>query len=240
MGSLLAKLPMRGPLWFSYYGPIRHPEASEALNAEITAHLQEIGAAKVPIRDYNTERIVVHVGLNNPAMTFENGKTTVHWSASAPGKLSVMFGEIVEVFEFRVSLDLEFTFPRNNATETGLLKFEFDVASGVSARIFEVEMHGESQPVIVDDRIISSGVEFAVSRVYTGEEYGNVDSDGFSDGLCLVCCVDPVSVIVFPCRHCCMCKECSKLFAAKSNKCPVCRETVLELVNCQTSDHLNG
>jgi hypothetical protein len=235
MGPGLSVLPLQTPMCFSYYGPIRHAEASEALDAAITSHLQEIGSpSRIPIRKEAAEELIVPVGLNSPAFTESDGSPVVHFAASSPGRLVVRSGSDLEnVFVFREGLYLTAAFRRADATA---LRFEFDAKSGVSARTFILSMRGKAMPTIIDDRIVVDGQESSIARVFLGQEAGPDGAGDFSDGLCLICCGERAAVIAYPCRHCSMCRGCSERFAGLSNRCPVCRATVVELIDCRTVD----
>jgi hypothetical protein len=114
------------------------------------------------------------------------------------------------------------------------LRFTFDVETGVTGRVFVLAMNSKSLPVILDDKVVVNGIESSVSRVFLGQETGPNGDGDFSDGLCLICCTEAATVIAYPCRHCCMCRSCSEKFARISNHCPVCRATVLELIDCES------
>jgi hypothetical protein len=222
MGNALSILQLHEPMWFSYYGPIQHPETSDALEAAISSHLHEIGSySAIPIRKETPEPINVPIGLQEPPFTEENGCIQVHFVASAAGSLTVESEEGTDVHCFPKGDDLKYAFQRGKGKSVKL-RFE----CGESTRIFRIKVSGK--PAIVDDRVIANGTEFSVARVYLGP----VSDGGFSDGLCLICCCEPVAVIAYPCRHCCMCRSCSQKFAAVSNTCPVCRALVTELIDC--------
>lgn len=38
-----------------------------------------------------------------------------------------------------------------------------------------------------------------------------------------MCLTNPSNVILTPCRHMCMCMDCSKTYQKTSKKCPICR-----------------
>jgi hypothetical protein len=40
---------------------------------------------------------------------------------------------------------------------------------------------------------------------------------------CAVCLSSPANVILTPCRHICMCTDCSTKYEKTSKKCPICR-----------------
>lgn len=238
MGGSWSFMPVQEPMWFSYYGPIRHTEAIEALDAAITSHLQEIGSASaIPIRQEVAAHVEVPVGLNTPAFTEDDGMIIVHFAASSKGRVTFKFGDVVEEQEFPAHLDNTFSF-RRTGTGEATLRFDFDVTTGVSARIFVLNIHKNGIPTITGDKLVSGGVESSISRVYIGQENGPSGAGAFSDGQCLICCSEPATVIAYPCRHCCMCRHCSERFASMSNHCPVCRATVIELIDCGSFEDL--
>jgi hypothetical protein len=97
-------------------------------------------------------------------------------------------------------------------------------------------MAGRALPTIVEDRLVVDGIESSVAKVFRGEHGGPAGDGDFCDGLCLICCNDPATVIACPCRHCCMCRTCCERFAGVSNCCPVCRAAVVELIDCGMAD----
>jgi hypothetical protein len=219
-------LQLHEPVWFSYYGPIQHPETSEALEAAITSHLHDIGSClRIPIRKETPEQITVRIGLEEPPFTTENGLIIVHFVASAPGCLTFESNHLTDVQQFPVGNGLTYAFEAS-ASDRVTLRFDFPYDPDASGRLFRFEMTERAVPTIVDDTVLVNGIESSVTRVYLG------DGNGFTDGLCLMCCCDPVTVIAYPCRHCCMCRACSQKFAGVSNYCPVCRAPVAELIDC--------
>lgn len=268
MGSAFSMHPQE-PMWFSYYGPIRHAEASEALDAAITSHLQEIGSSSaIPIRKETADQVMVPVALNSPPFSENNGSYILHYATSMPGRLTFSIGskpstdlthetvntnksptenqadvpqsptddtnDIIDIIEFDVGLDLTYLFP-SILEGTFSFQFDFEVMKGVSSRIFVVKITRDQIPVVTDDKVVVDGVTSLVSRVFHEDATQDGESD-FSDGLCLICCTNPATVITFPCRHCCMCRSCSEKFAKISNHCPVCRSIVHELIDCSTPD----
>ncbi|RVW55525.1 putative E3 ubiquitin-protein ligase LUL4 [Vitis vinifera] len=62
----------------------------------------------------------------------------------------------------------------------------------------------------------------------------NSASEGFNDNdsgkECVICMTEPKDTAVLPCRHMCMCSECAKELRLQSNKCPICRQPIEELI----------
>jgi len=49
---------------------------------------------------------------------------------------------------------------------------------------------------------------------------------------CVVCLTEPVSTVVLPCRHYCLCLTCANLVRGQNtSKCPICRIPVETLLN---------
>lgn len=48
------------------------------------------------------------------------------------------------------------------------------------------------------------------------------------DDECIVCCAEPKSTVLLPCRHLCCCATC----LGRMDKCPICRSPVDSYVTC--------
>lgn len=57
-------------------------------------------------------------------------------------------------------------------------------------------------------------------------------ADNLDDGSaeCVICLSQRRDTVCFPCRHLCLCSECASTFRLQSNKCPICRAPVTELM----------
>lgn len=220
-------------MWFSYYGPINHTEVSEALDAIITSHLQEIGSAtsEIPIRRETVDEISVPVALESPPFTLDGGALSISFSSTQSGRLIVRSGDASESFDFGAGLDQRYSV-RNDYGRSFVVRFEFSNDDGVKARTYTVERCECSLPVVKDDSIEISGVVSKVSKVYKEQ---CDESDASSNGLCIICCAEPATVVSYPCRHFCMCRACGEHFSTISNRCPVCRAVIRELIDCSTA-----
>jgi hypothetical protein len=69
-----------------------------------------------------------------------------------------------------------------------------------------------------------------VNEVYKVD--GLVEEEDKSDYIenekpdCVVCFTNPKNVILLPCRHYCICQQCSESIKYHTNQCPICRENV--------------
>ena len=230
--------PLQEPVWFSYYGPIRQAEAADAINSAFSDHLRDIWQSPIPIRRVVASHLTIPVALNNPAFTsLDDSSVTISFSSTSSGKITLQTDNSSETAEYGVGLQLSQTFKRP-ADDQWTLKFDFDAINGVTCRMFTVQVNNaNSSPevAVVDDKMVIDGVISTISRVF--RQQGVDGDDGFSDGLCLICCSQTATVVAFPCRHCCMCRECSERFATMSSHCPVCRTPIRELIECITDEN---
>ncbi|GBL98743.1 hypothetical protein AVEN_8635-1 [Araneus ventricosus] len=51
-----------------------------------------------------------------------------------------------------------------------------------------------------------------------------------SDTNCIICIERECSMLFLPCRHRCLCPECTTQYIEQSNKCPLCRAVIDELM----------
>lgn len=52
---------------------------------------------------------------------------------------------------------------------------------------------------------------------------------------CVICMTEPRDTTVLPCRHMCMCSECAKVLRMQSEKCPICRTPIEQLLQIKIS-----
>ncbi|XVF64959.1 hypothetical protein PTKIN_Ptkin09bG0208700 [Pterospermum kingtungense] len=76
------------------------------------------------------------------------------------------------------------------------------------------------------------GVRYELREIYgigsSAAAEGYDDSDPGKE--CVICMTEPKDTAVLPCRHMCMCGECAKALRLQSNKCPICRQPIEELI----------
>uniref|UniRef100_A0A2P2J815 RING-type E3 ubiquitin transferase n=1 Tax=Rhizophora mucronata TaxID=61149 RepID=A0A2P2J815_RHIMU len=81
------------------------------------------------------------------------------------------------------------------------------------------------------------GVRYELREIYG---IGSSAADGFSDNdpgkECVICMTEPKDTAVLPCRHMCMCSECAKALRLQSNKCPICRQPIEELIEIKVNN----
>ena len=70
---------------------------------------------------------------------------------------------------------------------------------------------------------------------------GGGDGDGGENTReCVICMTEPRDTTVLPCRHMCMCSECAKVLRMQSEKCPICRTPIEQLLQIKISKQGDG
>jgi hypothetical protein len=75
--------------------------------------------------------------------------------------------------------------------------------------------------IIEDDSInINSIVDNKECKISINKIYENVDTD------CIVCMDKKYEVVLVPCGHYCLCKECAQHLQKSKSNCPLCRQKI--------------
>ncbi|KAM6577720.1 hypothetical protein CsatB_029557 [Cannabis sativa] len=92
-----------------------------------------------------------------------------------------------------------------------------------------IEHNGEGQLLVkvINQILWIDGVRYELHELYG---FGNSDESGELGKECIICMTEPKNVAVLPCRHMCMCSECAQALTVRSNKCPICRQLIRELI----------
>jgi hypothetical protein len=64
----------------------------------------------------------------------------------------------------------------------------------------------------------------------------NIEDSDPDDSKCVVCITDQADTAVIPCRHMCMCYGCAKILRLQTNKCPICRTLIDNLIVVGSDD----
>jgi E3 ubiquitin-protein ligase MGRN1 len=82
---------------------------------------------------------------------------------------------------------------------------------------------------IKQDVIDPNGQNYEVSQIY-GLKNQSTDGVAGETGECVICMTDPVTTVILPCRHMCLCSSCSISLKLQAGKCPICRGDASELL----------
>jgi hypothetical protein len=101
-------------------------------------------------------------------------------------------------------------------------------------------LEGTQELKVVEEYVLRNDKLFVVSDVFSvAYEGGHTDKNSVSRGstvdedTCIFCFSDKVTCLLTPCRHMSLCFECSKRLQSTTNKCPICRETIREIVRVE-------
>jgi len=229
-------VPFADPIWFEYYGPIRESEVNNAINAAVIDRIHELGSLPpIPIKKVVAPHIKVPISLAKPHIcTIEEEKVIFSFSSECTGNITLQTENSSQMFEFLSGNNQKQEFLKPESL-TWILKFDIESSSDVSCRIFTLNASNSSDICITDDKIVINGKVSTIHRVYSQEAETN--NNGFNEGLCLICCTERATIVAFPCRHCCMCRECGERFSTMAPHCPVCRATVSELIECVSEEN---
>lgn len=96
---------------------------------------------------------------------------------------------------------------------------------------------GPFQVRVVRQLLWVDGVRYELREIYG---IGSSESQNFNDSdsskECVICMTEPKNTAVLPCRHMCMCSECAKELRVRSDKCPICRQPIEELMEIKISN----
>lgn len=59
---------------------------------------------------------------------------------------------------------------------------------------------------------------------------------GLDSGECLICCSELSNSIFLPCKHLCTCSNCAHSLRMRNNPCPICKNTIDDLLILETED----
>ncbi|KAJ3688060.1 hypothetical protein LUZ61_017224 [Rhynchospora tenuis] len=66
-------------------------------------------------------------------------------------------------------------------------------------------------------------------------EVKNIEDDDLGKD-CVICLSEERDTAVLPCRHMCLCSECAKALRLQSNKCPICRQPIEQLIEISVNN----
>jgi hypothetical protein len=74
--------------------------------------------------------------------------------------------------------------------------------------------------IIEDNSKIINSVESKECKISIKQIYENVDAD------CIICMDNKYEVVLVPCGHYCLCKECANQLQKSKSNCPLCRQKI--------------
>ncbi|KAL5701721.1 RING-type E3 ubiquitin transferase [Ranunculus cassubicifolius] len=108
--------------------------------------------------------------------------------------------------------------------------------SQITQAIIEKNNAGDLQVKVIKQILWVDGVRYELREIYgiaKSAETGFDDSDPGKE--CVICMSEPKDTAVLPCRHMCMCSDCAKELRLMSNKCPICRQPIEQLIEIRVN-----
>ncbi|GAB4843460.1 Probable E3 ubiquitin-protein ligase lul4 [Ancistrocladus abbreviatus] len=107
----------------------------------------------------------------------------------------------------------------------------------ITQAVLEKKNEDPFQVKVIRQILWIDGVRYELREIYG---IGNSASEGFNDDdpgkECVICLTEPKDTAVLPCRHMCMCSGCAKELRLQSNKCPICRQPIEELIEIKLNN----
>ncbi|XP_061345486.1 probable E3 ubiquitin-protein ligase LUL4 [Gastrolobium bilobum] len=97
--------------------------------------------------------------------------------------------------------------------------------------------NGPFQVKVVRQILWIDDVRYELRELYGIGSSTATDFDDNDPGKeCVICMTEPKDTAVLPCRHMCMCSDCAKALRFQSNKCPICRQPIEELIEIKINN----
>ncbi|KAI4317751.1 hypothetical protein L6164_025596 [Bauhinia variegata] len=96
---------------------------------------------------------------------------------------------------------------------------------------------GPFQVKVIRQILWIDGIRYELRELYGIGSSSEVDFEDNEPGKeCVICMTEPKDTAVLPCRHMCMCSECAQALRHQSNKCPICRQPIEELIEIKINN----
>ncbi|KAI3835132.1 hypothetical protein MKX03_019758 [Papaver bracteatum] len=106
----------------------------------------------------------------------------------------------------------------------------------ISEAVLERNNQGAFQVKVVKQILWIDGERYELREIYGIGNSTEPDLDDNESGKeCVICMTEPKDTAVLPCRHMCMCNECANELRRQTNKCPICRQHIEELLEIKVS-----
>ncbi|KAG9132583.1 hypothetical protein Leryth_022173 [Lithospermum erythrorhizon] len=105
----------------------------------------------------------------------------------------------------------------------------------ITLAILEKNKESQFQVKVIKQILWVDGVRYELREIY-GISNSAEEAITNQDKECVICMTDPKNTTVLPCRHMCLCSACAKELRLQSNKCPICRQPIQELLEIKIDE----
>ncbi|KAF9681617.1 hypothetical protein SADUNF_Sadunf05G0020500 [Salix dunnii] len=101
----------------------------------------------------------------------------------------------------------------------------------ITEAFLDINNEGHFEVKVVKQILWIDGIHYELREIF-----GIANSDGAgvdetdSGKECIICMTEPKDTAVLPCRHMCLCSGCAKELRSRSDRCPICRQPIQELM----------
>lgn len=107
----------------------------------------------------------------------------------------------------------------------------------ITQAVLEKNDEGHFQVKVIKQILWVDAVRYELREIYGISSSNEVTiNDNDSGKECVICMTDPKDTAILPCRHMCMCSECAKALRLQSDKCPICRQPIEELIEIKVDE----
>ncbi|KAL3516125.1 hypothetical protein ACH5RR_023027 [Cinchona calisaya] len=107
----------------------------------------------------------------------------------------------------------------------------------ITQAVIEKNNEDHFQVKVMKQILWIDGVRYELREIFgisDSDERAINDKDSGKE--CIICMTEPKDTTVLPCRHMCMCSECAKELRLQTNKCPICRQPIEELLEIKVEE----
>ncbi|CAN8269514.1 unnamed protein product [Cochlearia groenlandica] len=98
----------------------------------------------------------------------------------------------------------------------------------------EIKIRVVKQILYVNEKRYELEEIYGIGNIVVGDEDSADDANDQGEK-CVVCLSEPRDTAVYPCRHMCLCKGCTKVLRLETNRCPICRRPVEKFMEIKVS-----
>ncbi|ERN12352.1 probable E3 ubiquitin-protein ligase LUL2 [Amborella trichopoda] len=111
------------------------------------------------------------------------------------------------------------------------------VHAQITKAVIEMKDGATFQVKVAKQILWVDGVHYELQEIYGMGNLSVAEFDNDDQGKeCVICMSEPRDTAVLPCRHMCMCSECANLLRRQSNRCPICRQPVDEILQIKVKN----
>ncbi|CAI9762169.1 unnamed protein product [Fraxinus pennsylvanica] len=111
-----------------------------------------------------------------------------------------------------------------------------DIFPLITQAVLEKNNEGSFNVKTVKQILWIDGVRYELRELYGIGNLSHGNNDNDSGRNCVICMTEPKDTAILPCRHMCLCSDCAKTLRLQSNRCPICRELIEELLEIKINN----